>query len=140
MHFGGTQVRNNLFVDSTGYMVNIANKTILSGDSICMDYSIYRFREDNFRGINVSAATMDATFPQTEVGPAQFRERTGQERNGKVVVQSRQEMFVNSGSRDFRPKPGSAARGEFRQLYRRSPSSFGVCPSAGMLVKVGGSC
>ncbi len=48
MEFGGTQVRNNLFVDSTGYTVNIGNKAVPSTDSICMDHNLYRFREGNF--------------------------------------------------------------------------------------------
>ncbi|MBL7043597.1 MAG: right-handed parallel beta-helix repeat-containing protein, partial [Pirellulaceae bacterium] len=107
--FGGTQVRNNLFVDSTSYTVNIGNKAVPTTESISMDYNLYRFREDNFRGINVNAASFDATFPPTDAGLAQFRERTGQEQNGRVVTQTREEMFADPDSRDFRLKSGSAA-------------------------------
>lgn len=107
--FGGTQVRNNLFVDSTSYTVSIGNRAVPSTESISLDHNVYRFRRGNPRGINVNAPDFDATFPPTGDGLAAFWERTGLERNGCAVTQPRNELFADPGDRDFRPKAGSAA-------------------------------
>jgi len=108
-NFGGTQVRNNLFVDTTAYAVSLGNKTVSSLDSVHLDYNVYRFRTGNRRGINVNAADFDATFPPSMAGLDAFHKRTGQESHGRVVRQPKDRLFVDHEARDFSLRNGSAA-------------------------------
>ncbi len=85
-NFGGTQVRNNIFADSTSYAVNIGNRAIPTTDSMALDHSLYRFAEGNHRGINVNAPDFDATFAPSTDGLKQFTDRTGRETHATVTT------------------------------------------------------
>src|SRR3989344_1578306 len=110
LNFGGTQVKNNLFVNAAGYIVNIGNQAVPDTSSIVFDSNLYKFLSGNPSGINVNGPnSYNRTFSPNAAGLASFNAALDQEPNGKVTTQNQSELFVDAAAKNYALLGGSAA-------------------------------
>ena len=110
LNFEGLQIKNNFFVDSGGYTLNIANKAVPDTTSVVFDSNLYKFLAGNPSAINVNAPNnYNRTFTPNAAGLVAFNQALGQEPNGKVTTQTQTQLFTDPATQNFTLTSSSAA-------------------------------
>ena len=67
-----------------------------------LDDNAYLYREGNHRGININGPFYNLTVGTSEADLVHFQKTSGQETNGRRIVEGTGGLFVDRPGRDFR--------------------------------------